>query len=188
MNRGLTIALVASLAFNGLLVGFVAGRLWDAPHGVAGRAAHHEGPLGLDVAALDPAERRAFHEIFHASRDALKARHREVLRLRREFGAALAAEAFDRNSAEAALAKLQAAEGVQHAALGALLIDAFENLSHEDRKALVSALEKRHRMMRGRFGRLRGEGGPPRFGVTPPPSEQPDRRPDAVAPSDEPTP
>jgi uncharacterized membrane protein len=77
--------------------------------------------------------------------------------LRSEFFAALAADPWDRSNAEEALAALQAAEGAQHAALGRLLIDAFEGLSPEDRKALAEANRKR-------FGKLRmlrhGRGSP----------------------------
>lgn len=147
MNRVLAAALALSVAANVFLGGFLAGRYFGAgakPEfaGVARGA----GPLGYDLHVLGPDEKTAFQDRFRANRAELRAQMHEVRNARRAFSEALAAEQWDRRRVEAALAALHAAEGSQRGAFGALVIDAFEALSAEDRRALVRAqMERRHR-------------------------------------------
>lgn len=173
MNRGLAIALFASLAVNIFLGGFVVGRLAGGPpHSGFGHPRHEAGLMMFpDLDALSPAGREMFREVFAARHQTLREHHRDLSRRRTAFTAALSADPFDRAKAKAALAELKAATDEQETAFAALIIDAFERLSAEDRKALVEA-GARGGHWRHRKGRMRGHGsGPDDF--PPPPDDEP---------------
>jgi uncharacterized membrane protein len=142
MNKGLAIALFASLAANIFLGGFVVGRLAGGPgHPRFDHPRHHAGPMmepNLD--ALSSPGREAFHNVFEAERETLRERHRTLRERRTAFAAALTAEPFDRARAEAALNDLHAVTAEQQAAFAALMIDAVEELSDEDRKLLAKSI------------------------------------------------
>lgn len=150
MNRGLTILLALSIAANVFLGGFIAGRLLGGPPhdrlihpAEGGRAFSFK--VAAEIDELSPEAREAFRKVFGESRERLIKNHRETKRLRKALSDALAADPWNRTQAKAALAELRAAESAQQAALATLLIDAFEGLSAEDRKALTSAMDKRER-------------------------------------------
>ena len=172
MNRGLAIALFASLAINIFLGGFVVGRLAGGPpHSGFGHPRHEAGLMMFpDLDVLSPAGRETFREVFAARHEALRERHRELSRRRAAFTAALAADPWNRAKAEAALAELKAATDEQETAFAALIIDAFERLSTEDRKALVEA-GARGGHWRHRKGRSHGHGSG--LGDFPPPDDEP---------------
>lgn len=171
MNKGLAIALFASLAVNIFLGGFLAGRLIGAPERpVFDRSPHGAGVMMFhDLEALSPQGREAFRAVFAARRGALRERHREVVARRADFFAALAAEPWDRERTEKALARLKAATDQQETAFTDLLIDAFENLSAADRKALVEAGARGGRWSRRH--RARRPSPPPALDQPPPSSE-----------------
>ncbi len=141
MNRALIIVLALSLAANVFLGGFVVGRLAGGhPHIRFGHAPHAAGPMMFpDLDVLSPEGREAFRDVFAARREALRERHRDLNERRAAFAKTLAADPWDRAKAEAALVELQAAADEQETAFATLIIDAFEKLSAEDRKALVEA-------------------------------------------------
>ncbi|MEQ8176898.1 MAG: periplasmic heavy metal sensor [Amphiplicatus sp.] len=187
MNRGLTILLALSVAANVFLGGFVAGRLLGGPPhdklihtGDGGRAFSFK--IAAELDDLSPDAREAFRKVFGESRERLIRNHREAKRLRKALSDALAADPWNRTQAEAALAELRAAESAQQAALATLLIDAFEGLSAEDRKALTSAMDNRERRkkhMRLPDKRIGDRDGPPPLPPGegdgfPPPPPQPD--------------
>ncbi len=138
MRITLIILLVASLAANVFLGGFVAGKHWGPQHG----GMRHErggGPVPRDLDSLSPEGREAFRAAFRSEKADMRAAHEELRGLRKAFGETLAAEPFDRAKCEAALAALHAAEAEKQTALMTRLLDAFEKLSPADRKALAEA-------------------------------------------------
>lgn len=142
MNKGLALALFLSLAVNIFLGGFAVGRFASGPrHPHGDHPSMHAGPMmAPNVEALSPEGRAAFHSVFEAERDALHRRHSALRERRAAFAAALLAEPFDRVAAEAALQDLHAVTAEQQGAFAALMIDAVEKLSSEDRKALARSI------------------------------------------------
>jgi uncharacterized membrane protein len=185
MGRGLTVLLILSLAANVFLGGFVAGRfvggpphhphLMPMPGDLSARGAFR------DLEALTPEERDAFRAVFKQKRGEFRKTMHDVFTLRTAFGEALAADPWDRARVEKALADLTAAEGARQTAVSMLLIDAFETLPAEKRKALVEEASKHpgdwrsHRDRRRKFDRRLepppGEGPPPDEEETVPPPD-----------------
>lgn len=175
--RMLPILLAVSLAANVFLGGFVAGRLLgDPPHhrlAIMREGGHAPIPFFGAADALSPEGRRVFHDTFSGKRRDMRAAFVETQRLRQALAEALAAEPFDRARAEAALTAVQSSDAANQRAVVALVLDAAERLSPEDRKALASAHERRHEGRRRRLRDFNGEAGPPAEGASPPPSEPP---------------
>lgn len=169
MNRGLTVALLLSLAVNIFLGGYVAGRFVGGPSG--GGFTHPPRDAGMMMSphldALSPEGREAFRKVFEARHDALRERHRLLNERRAAFAAALAADPWDRAKAETALADLKAATDEQESAFATLVIDAFENLSAADRRALAEAVVRGGHWRRHRMHHRRHDGLPP-----PPPGDE----------------
>lgn len=186
MGRGLTILLMLSLAANVFLGGFVAGRWFGGPphHRVVMHGPMDRG-VGMfrDTDVLSEEGRKAFHDVFKEKRGDLRPSFQEMRRLREEFGAALAADPWDRARVEKAFADLRAVESSHQSAFSTTLIDAFEKLSAADRKALVEAAHSREANWRERRRKDRGdrrpgghgEGAPPEFEapLDRPPGEEP---------------
>lgn len=167
MRTGLTIALLISLGANMLLGGFIAGRLvgGPGPGGIAREAPPRAGPIFFrDLDALTPEQRETFRAAFRAHSDEIRAGFRDSRRLRQTLGEALAADPWDRARVEKALADLQAVEGAHEAAVAKAVIDAFETLPAEQRKALIEQGWRRHHA-----DAPRRRHGPPAMGDTPPP-------------------
>ena len=185
MGRGLTILLVISLVVNGFLAATVIfgakhhAHLVPLPGDLSARGAFH------DLEALTPEERDAFRAVFKQKRGDIRKTVHGVMSLRTAFGEALAADPWDRARVEKALGDLTAAEGARQTAVSMLLIDAFETLPAEKRKALVEEASKHpgdwrsHRDRRRKFDRRLeppppNGAGPPPFDEDAPPPDEPD--------------
>lgn len=134
--KGVTAALLVSLAINIGLVSFMAGRM-------AGGAPLRPGGPAASVAFLD----RATPETRALLRDAFIDRRNDARPPRVETGErrialrdAVLAEPFDRARVEAAYAAFRAAEFDMHKVNGAIVIDVLAKLPLDERKALVNAL------------------------------------------------
>ncbi|MEQ8857113.1 MAG: periplasmic heavy metal sensor [Pseudomonadales bacterium] len=157
-SRWLLVVLIASLAVNLALAGFVVGRL--------------SGPDGLAPASLDPSLGmfRVLRELPEARREALgpplrdhfRGLRGELRRMReaqRQINDALAAEPFDADALTAALGGFRAALLDSQQANHALLVRMARAMTAEERALLIDA------MTRGRpHGRRsdQREGSPPR--------------------------
>ena len=183
MNRGLAIALAASLAANVFLGGFVAGRLFNAPPpkpvaeagerplgerqaappGVDGRPDRRAfaggGPLGgfgLTGADLPPEARAVLRETLRERRGDFRRDRIREQRLRAALRKALDADEFDRDAVEQAMTEMAEFHSARQKRFSAFLIDFFESLPAEERKAILERSAERFDRRRG-FGR----GAPP---------------------------
>ena len=208
MGRGLIAVLALSLAANVFLGGFVVGRLVGAPTqsaeqtgardgrtyedgvrdkgGKVKRKLNPRGEFGPDAGAAlffglrnaPPGVRETFREVFIANAADMRERRREIFEARDGLRDVLTAPDWDRAAAEAAIAKLMAAEQARRDTQNAAVLEAFSKLSDEDRKAL-SELAKAFRSDKGARGRPfrprpAPEAGPPHGRPPhdgPPPSE-----------------
>ncbi len=149
MGRGLIVALLlASLAANVFLGGFVAGRLLGAsqieearPDEIAGPPPRggRGGPFPGDPSKLPPEVREVFRDAFIVNRAGLRSNRRAVLDARRDLAEILSADEWDRAAVEAAMARVRAAHDAEAAGQSKLMIDALEKLSVEERKALIAS-------------------------------------------------
>lgn len=141
--KAVSIALALSLAANVFLGGFVAGRMHGGPPPAPfGRPAGGEAMLLLRAAAEQPEIREKFEKRFGGQRGRLRAEFEELAGLRRALGEALAAEPFVRADAEAAAAALSAFNARREQRGAEFLIDVFEALPAEDRRAIVEKREQ----------------------------------------------
>jgi hypothetical protein len=156
----LPIALALSLAANVFLGGFVAGRLHGGPFGAAGpgggpppmgRPSGGEAMTLLRAAAERPEIREKFERRLEDKRGAMRADNAEMRRLRSALGAALAANPFVRADAEAAAAALAAFNETREIRGVDFLIDVFEELPVEDRRAIIEKREDTQRRRERRF-------------------------------------
>ena len=156
MGRGLIALLVLSLAANVFLGGFVAGRfLGKPPHETAAPIGEHGprgGGRGERFAHLSPEAREAMREIFQARRDLFREHRMERRELQRALHEAMIAEPWNREAVELAMAALREKGSEHHEAQNKVLLDALENLSLEDRKALADMQNKRRHKRGGRRG------------------------------------
>lgn len=171
MGRGLTIALIASLALNVFAAGFITARI-AAPFGPPHHAGHHRGfdnPFRLmrNAEALPPDSREAFRAAIEEKLPALRAHHEEMRRQRRALWEALAAQGWDREAIESRMAAIRETQARQREAFDAAFLAAFETLSPEDRETLMKAAEERRMERRKRFKRRLEERDPR------PPEEEP---------------
>lgn len=153
MNRGLMILLLCSLAANVFLAGFVGGRvLGESPHAKGERRAPPPGGMIMirDFGALPPDARESFRVVFRDRKPELRQSYHELRRRREAFAEALAADVWDRARVETALNDLRAVEGAHQTTLAHLIIDAFEGLSADERKAVIEAQAKRRDAWRDR--------------------------------------
>ncbi len=155
MGRGLTTALLVSLGFNILAIGFFGARALDRHGGVL---THHQAPPQSEDrggfwsrgAGLPPERREAFRAVFEQNREQLRTQHREVRRLHRIFSEAVGAPEWDRATVEAALGDMKKAEAVREEMMSALLLDALETLPSEDRKMMMERGERFHHRRRNK--------------------------------------
>jgi len=153
--KAVSIALALSLAANVFLGGFVAGRMHGGPPPGPqpfGRPAGGEAMMLLRAAAEQPEIREKFERQFSGQRGKMRADFEELSRLRRALGEALAADPFIRADAEAAAAALSAFNAQREQRGAEFLIDVFETLPAQDRRAIV---EKRAQHQKRREERLR---------------------------------
>ncbi len=157
MGRGITIALIASLALNVFAVGFIMGRIItpnDAPPTPMMAAPQHrmDNPRGFMRRAKDlpPESRTAFRHAIRANIPQLRAQREEIHNLQRAYHNALRAEEWDRAAAEAALSELQDARDRGRALFDEAFLDAIESLDGDARAQLLHRTEEdaSHRRMR----------------------------------------
>lgn len=150
MNRGVIIALTLSLAANVFLGGFVAGRMMG-PRFHGPPPALSDDLMAMGREALPPEALRELRQAMLAERHAFREIRRESAAIRMAFIEALSAEEFDRATADAAAARIAAAEGERRARAAAMLVDVAAKLSPEDRKAFAQALRANHERRRHRM-------------------------------------
>lgn len=151
----LTIALIASLVANALLIGLVAGAHLGKPK-PSERGPGRANPdfiLARSIQAVVPdAEREeiraAFRQAFRESRDYIDAKRDAQARLR----TAMLATPFDKAAVDQAFADIRAADAVLNERFQASLADQLSSLSAEEREALGARLKE----MDEKFGRRRG--------------------------------
>lgn len=134
--KGVTIALLVSLAANIALISFMGGRL-------AGGAPPRPDPPGGPARLFERATpevrallRGAFEDRFDDARPARRAAAEKRLALRD----AILTEPFDRARVEAAYAAFRSAEEDIQKIHGAVVIDVLAKLPLEDRRTLIAAL------------------------------------------------
>ena len=163
MGRGVIFLLLASLAANVFLGGFVMGRFVGKPPASieaksdrklygrgSGRFLRHAG-------SLSPEGRDVFRQAFDAQRSELRELRRSSFQVRRSISEQLGAEEWDRQAVEAAFQSLRDSEAARSGLQHKLLIDAIEQLSPEDRALLIEESNKR-RDRRGPRGGSRDHG------------------------------
>jgi Spy/CpxP family protein refolding chaperone len=138
MARRLAIALVVSVALNLFLGGFIlAMRAFraDAGHERGHRHGHFIGPRGL-LRDGDPAVERAVRGVMQRRERALRAQGEKLRASRRAASAAFAAEPFDAQALERALAELRAQTMESQRLMHQALVEVAPSLTPEQRERL----------------------------------------------------
>ncbi len=160
MGRGITIALLLSLALNVFAIGFVSGRFLTSDHPSPEPAPiHHrtDNPMSIMRHAKDlpPESREAFRNTIRAEIPKLRAQQRRIRGLQRAYYKTLLAEEWDREAVETALHNLQEARDQGRAQIDNAFLDALESLEPEERILLLKRAaadrgrrEDRRRQMR----------------------------------------
>ncbi|MHA7873572.1 MAG: periplasmic heavy metal sensor, partial [Hyphococcus sp.] len=156
-----------SLGLNIFAVGFLSGRVLGEkppplpPPAIADAGAREPSMRLLHYADALPPERRAvFREAFRERLPEMRGDFRDMRRLRRQMAAQLGAESFDRAALETTMDEIHALRSRQQHAFSEAFLDAFEELTPEERAMLREAAEARRgekRHHRGRFRRGPGE-------------------------------
>lgn len=146
--RYLFVALAVSLAANVFLFGFAAGRFVgaggpDKPKDMAfiGRPGDL---LGASI-AMSPTAREAVREAARGRFREIRRDRAEGARRRAKVREVLESDPFDRQQAEEALRALSAFAVAREEARLSLMLDVFEKLPVEERRALLEASEQRRR-------------------------------------------
>ncbi len=174
MSKGIAVALALSLAANVFLGGFVAGKIAGGPH--FSKASHgvdfgRAGPGDFDD--LPPAVRERLKSAFVAHHVKSEDARREARELNKDFVKALRAEVWDRAAAEAIAARFEAIEKRSRADMAMVLVEAADEMSAEDRKALAAHLERRgDRAFKHRHERRGSRDDAPEEMPPPPPPEE----------------
>ncbi len=149
MGKGITIALIASLALNVFAVGFIMGRIITPSHQPLAptlEAPLHrmDNPRGFMRRAKDlpPESRTAFRHAIRANIPQLRAQREEIHTLQRAYHNALRAEEWDRAAAEAALSELQDARDRGRSLIDEAFLDAIESLDGQARAQLLHRAEE----------------------------------------------
>ncbi len=144
------ILLVASLAFNLVILGFAGGAFWKWRHGGHWGMRGFGGQISTYLRTL-PDERRA--EI----RDAIRPLYTEIRPLRKNIRAArddvaevLKADRFDRAKFEEAMGKMRKEEFMARSALTSVLAEFAGKMTAAERRNYVKHLQRRHRWRRSR--------------------------------------
>lgn len=134
--KGVTAALLVSLAINIALFSFMAGRMAGGaplrPGGPAGPGAFFD--------RATPETRALLRDAFIDRRNDARPPRLETAKRRLELRDAILAEPFDRARVEAAYAAFRASEFDMHKVNGAIVMDVLAKLPLDERKALVNAL------------------------------------------------
>lgn len=150
-SRWLTTALVASLAANLLLAGWIGAAFWHHRKGGGWRGG--EGGLMGFVRQLPDERRPAMRARVKAAREAVRPLKAELNEAWTAANATLAAEPFDKAVAKAAFTKTIEADAKLRAAIDDELIATAEQLSADERKVLHAWREKRKPHSLRRHGR-----------------------------------
>jgi len=160
MGRGITIALLLSLALNVFAVGFLSGRvITSGPRAPEPAPIHHgaDHPMGIMRHAKDlpPESRETFRKAIRADIPKLRAHQREMRKLQRAYYATLRAEEWDRAAVETAQNNLQEARDQGRALIDNAFLDALESLEPEKRILLLerAAADRGQRVERRRHMR-----------------------------------
>ncbi len=152
--------LIASLAFNVLIVGAVASRVWHVRHG-GGFAGPATSAAGANIAVFTaglPAERRqAVIAAIRDERQALRPMRDEARQARQAVRLALSAEPFEGSALALAQARLLEAEVKVRTASQRLIASIAVILTPEERRAFAA-----HINAEGQRGPRMGPGGWPR--------------------------
>lgn len=153
MGRGLIIGLSLSLAANLFMGGFIAGRLAHDPSALGPPRAFHmrdfRGPAAQDAEIRD-----AFRKAFGNHRSEFRAHYRKMKMLRGEFATVLGADEWDRAKAEEIARQIEAHERGREQSMLLILVDVFDGLPAEKRKALAEEMkQKADARRRSRHGR-----------------------------------
>jgi uncharacterized membrane protein len=144
MGKGITIALIASLAVNVFAIGFISGRLIkpNQPPLKPVLAELHQradNPMGFMRRARDlpPESRSTFRHAIRSNIPRLRAQRKEIHTLQRAYYDALRAEKWDRATVETALGDLQEARDRGRAMIDEAFLDAVESLDGDARAQLL---------------------------------------------------
>jgi uncharacterized membrane protein len=144
MGKGITIALIASLALNVFAIGFISGRIIKPSHQPLAQtleAPHRrmDNPRGFMQRAKDlpPESRNAFRHAIRSNIPKLRAQKKEIYKLQRTYYDALRAEKWDRVAVETALSDLQKARDRGRAMIDEAFLDAVESLDADARAQLL---------------------------------------------------
>jgi uncharacterized membrane protein len=138
LPRWAMLLLVASLAFNVMIVGLVAGAVWRAG-GIGGLGApRNAGGSNMGYVFSLPTERRdQLLSRAGSLRQQVMPMRREVRQAARARNEALLAEPFDRDRFLAAQAQLIEAEGRMRMVMSRMLADAAAGMTPEERRAFA---------------------------------------------------
>ncbi|NOX82307.1 MAG: periplasmic heavy metal sensor [Alphaproteobacteria bacterium] len=149
MGKGITIALIASLALNVFAIGFISGRIIKPNHQPSAQtleAPHHrmDNPRGFMQRAKDlpPESRNAFRHAIRSNIPKLRAQKKEIYKLQRTYYDALRADKWDRATVETALGDLQEARDRGRAMIDEAFLDAVESLDADARAQLLHRAEE----------------------------------------------
>jgi uncharacterized membrane protein len=136
-SRWMWIVLIASLAFNLLGIGLVAGSLWQVRYARATPGGPLPGRIA-DFAETLPAERRAgIQDAMNAAQAAIKPLRQQARQARREALKAFTSEPFDKDKFAAAQARASAASLEVRQAYLRLLTEMGASLSAEERRQFL---------------------------------------------------
>jgi uncharacterized membrane protein len=143
-RRQFGIILIVSLAANLFLAGLVAGD-WimgrvgpRPPFGPATNFGWMRHAIGSDAEKI-------IEPVMQQHRDAMRRQMEGVRATRRDVGAALTAEPFDRARLESALARLRSQAAEAQTAFHGTFVDVVSNLTPEQRAALAKESQRRRR-------------------------------------------
>ncbi len=163
-ERRLKLMLIASLAFNLLVVGAVAGAMILGPHGP-----RHRSPPGGDeyglmgfTRALSADRKGPIRKAIREQRETFKPLREAVDEARSQAAEVLVQEPFSTDKLKEAFDKINDADVKLKSAGQAMLLSTAETLTPDERRALKDWWEKRHaRWSRGRDDRPPKDEAPP---------------------------
>jgi uncharacterized membrane protein len=152
-ERRLKHMLIASLAFNLLVVGAVAGAMIFGPHGPRHRGGSPGDEYGLMgfTRALSADRKGPIRKAIKEQRETFKPLREAVDEARREAADVLVEEPFSKDKLKQAFDKINEADVKLKSAGQGMLLSTAEGLTPDERRALKDWWEKRHaRWFRGR--------------------------------------
>ena len=140
--RWMRIALVASVALNMLILGFVGGMAWKFRHH-GGRDGHRNSAIERFIASQPQEIQSAIRSSWREAREKRRELRKRLGDGRERMSAVLTADPFDRAAYEQARADSLAALSELRAARLDALADSAARLPASERKAFMEALERR---------------------------------------------